>query len=538
MGSSRDISLNGGGVIIGLVLGLIALGILFLGRNDNINRRSEPDGDFFSIIGLTAIITLVYFLFQSPGIISRWSGISFHLVIILSSIVFSIYFVTASFWQKIFQVNNGKRPYVLIFWNILFLITLLLTILLNRVSFPPNPEAHSVTVNLSPFYYHIPTIIMIILSPVIFVNANLYSYRISSQTLSPKKVSLAYTLGTFILLILIFILIFTNIWSYVRPVSQIFRNQFYLPFLLACIQMILPLIFFKKGDEGNEDEKISERKRSNIKNICFLFPLVTICSVLFISSDPEPVEDGLKGIKVMTYNCQQGVDMNGNLALDQQLDFIRSVNPDIVVLQESDSPRISRGNVDLVRFFQDGLDYYSYFGPSTVSGTFGTAILSRFPLENQRTIYTYSSDDEIGTAIAEISFGERTVGIFCVHPYGDKNANTAFTNMVIETASLYDNFIVMGDFNMREYEETLRTIGDSMKDTWRVLNPIKRIPLDELEARAKQEKVSFTGGAPSLNSRIDYIFVSDSFRVLDSRYIIPEKAYTDHPAHIAELRLE
>jgi endonuclease/exonuclease/phosphatase family metal-dependent hydrolase len=194
--------------------------------------------------------------------------------------------------------------------------------------------------------------------------------------------------------------------------------------------------------------------------------------------------------------------------------------------------------VDVVRFFQDGLDYYAYFGPTTVSGTFGTAILSRFPLENQRSVYTYSSDDEVATAVAEFSLGEKSVGIICVHPSGNEDVNRIFTETLIETASSFDNVIVMGDFNMREYTETLQAIGNALNDSWRVLNPIERVSLEELEKRSEEEEGDFVHGAPTLKRRIDYIFLSDSFEVLDSKYISNEASMTDHPAHWASIRLK
>jgi len=51
------------------------------------------------------------------------------------------------------------------------------------------------------------------------------------------------------------------------------------------------------------------------------------------------------------------------------------------------------------------LGYCSYYGPKTVTGTFGTAILSRYPLWNTHSIFSYSDMDETGTASAEIEAG-------------------------------------------------------------------------------------------------------------------------------------
>ncbi|MBF9017939.1 MULTISPECIES: endonuclease/exonuclease/phosphatase family protein [unclassified Oceanispirochaeta] len=534
LGSTRDYSLHGWGQIHGWILGGISLFILVQSRDDEINRKSEPRGELSSILGMIGIITFVYFLFQNPGIISRWSGISYPLVMILSSLVFTSYLLSASFWKKTL-IPSEKKPWLLITVNLLFLTALMRTILLNRVAFPMTPASTAVIVTPLSWYAHIPTVLMILLSSVLFLNADVFASRIAAKSLSPAKAALAWWTGTFTLLILIFVLIFTNIWAYVPPVSLIFRNQFYLPFLITGLMMIIPLLLQKKGPESPADDS-GERKPLMVVSLMIFF--LTIAAVIFVSARPEAVGKAPQELIVMTYNCQQGVDKDGNLALDEQLAVIRSINPDILVLQESDSPRISRGNVDVVRFFQDGLDYYAYFGPTTVSGTFGTAILSHFPLENQRSVYTYSSDDEVATAVAEFSLGEKSVGIICVHPSGNEDVNRIFTETLIETASSFDNVIVMGDFNMREYSETLRAIGDVLNDSWRVLNPIGRVSLEELESRSEEEEGDFAHGAPTLKRRIDYIFLSESFEVLDSEYISNEASMTDHPAHWARIRLK
>ena len=82
----------------------------------------------------------------------------------------------------------------------------------------------------------------------------------------------------------------------------------------------------------------------------------------------------------MTMNTQESNDKSGEKSFEAQLALIRQVSPDILALQETDSTRISLNNNDYVRAFADRLGYYSYYGPKTVAGTYGTAILSKYPL--------------------------------------------------------------------------------------------------------------------------------------------------------------
>ena len=68
-----------------------------------------------------------------------------------------------------------------------------------------------------------------------------------------------------------------------------------------------------------------------------------------------------------------------NALIRQQLALIRQVSPDILALQESDSTRISLNNNDYARYYAGKLGYYSYYGPKTLTGTYGTALLSKYP---------------------------------------------------------------------------------------------------------------------------------------------------------------
>ena len=117
----------------------------------------------------------------------------------------------------------------------------------------------------------------------------------------------------------------------------------------------------------------------------------------------------------MTYNIQQGFDAEGNKNLEGQLAVIRTVNPDILGLQESDTARVANGNVDAVRYFADNLNMYSYYGPTTTTGTFGIALLSKYPIQNPTTFFMYSTGEQTATIHAEISKGGKTYQVFVTH---------------------------------------------------------------------------------------------------------------------------
>jgi endonuclease/exonuclease/phosphatase family metal-dependent hydrolase len=222
----------------------------------------------------------------------------------------------------------------------------------------------------------------------------------------------------------------------------------------------------------------------------------------------------------MTYNIQDANDKNAEKSFDRQLALMRKVSPDIISLQESDLTRISLNNNDYVRYYADQLGYYSYFGPKTITGTYGTALLSKYPLENPRTIFTYSDEDEIGTTQAEISVNGQRFTIFDVHPAGSAKAKLAFANMLVEQSRDHPFVIALGDYNLRDYEEAYQLIDSVYTNAWTSVYPTEISP----------DGVDMSG-----DNRIDHIFISPALQARNPVYLLPPASATDHPVHWAEI---
>ncbi len=135
----------------------------------------------------------------------------------------------------------------------------------------------------------------------------------------------------------------------------------------------------------------------------------------------------------MTFNTQQSNDDFGEKSVEAQLALIRQVSPDILALQESGiRARISLNNNDYVRYFTEKLGYYSYYGPTPGTGTFGTAILSKYPLQNTRSVFIFSDKDETGVAEAEIEVNGMRFTIYDVHPDSSDTAMLVFARTLVD----------------------------------------------------------------------------------------------------------
>jgi endonuclease/exonuclease/phosphatase family metal-dependent hydrolase len=328
-----------------------------------------------------------------------------------------------------------------------------------------------------------------------------------------------FLLGALIMVVLIFMNIFTNVWGYVEPVSPFFRNKFWLPFLLV---LGLTTILTYTASRRVDRTAISSADRQNLlvpAMVSGLIFLATFAAALL--TDRIYVEaPGGKSLTIMTYNIQQANDEAGEKSYQDQLALIKLVNPDVIGFQESDSARISLGNNDYIRYYANQLGYHAYFGPKTVTGTYGTAILSKYPLENPRSVFTFSDQDEIGTAEAEITVGGKQFTIFNVHPAGSDKVMLVFATTLVERANQKEDVIAIGDYNLRGWEEPYLLIDAHYKNAW----------MDAYPSGIDDQGLDMSG-----EERIDHIFVSPHLQVSDPVYVLPPESRTDHPVHWAQI---
>ncbi len=463
---------------------------------------------------LICIIALFYFAFSSPTVISRWTEGSYLLISLGISIMIGISIGTLLMKPDIIL----KIPYWLfVAWNLVFVLCLFLSIIVHAIPFPPFPDSDPVIVIHPPnIATYIPLVFTILLLPILFLDFALLTREIHKFSDKTPKLGLSFGLGSLIFTLLIFILIFTNIWGYVEPVSNLFRNLFWLPFIIAGIVVLLAILVIPRKMEIKIEPFLKEI-RSKLAITCVLVLLVLGITISVFVLEPKPITNGTESvstIRVMTYNIQQGVNVTGQKNYDSQLSLIKAVDPDILGLEESDTARISGGNSDVVRYFANtltGLNYYSFYGPKTVTGTYGAAILSKYPIISAVTIFSYSDVDEIGTTEVQIKIDNKVFTVFVNHPAGSDEAKLAHIEAVMDRAEGKYNLISMGDFNSREGSIFYNMSIASLKDVWR----------DKWSDGVDDQGLNMT-------RRIDHIFVSPEFTVLDARFIVEEQS--DHPA--------
>lgn len=518
--ASIDYSLTTEGGWIGWVLGVI---LAYLLAQFPAVQSQEPETESkpvtASLVGTMAILTLVYFAFASPAVMVRWTQSNYFLTVSATAF-FALFWLWLSFRFPDWIANI--KPGILLTWNLLFTLALTGTILAHTVQFSADPGSPAVIVSDSSWIQQIPLGLLLLLFPVLFVDLTIFTRVTSQAHLPPRKLVGGMLLGSLLLVVSVFMNIFSNVWGYVEPVSPFFRNKFWLSYLLLSGVLFLVLTGMRKISLSANKERTEKPILLFPEALLVLLLMLTGVYAFLTDRQPEPAPEK-DSLTVMTYNIQQGNNQFGEKSIDQQLELIRQVNPDILGLQESDSARISLNNNDFARYFASQLGYFVYYGPKTVTGTYGTALLSRYPLENAQTFFTYSDLDEIGTVQAEITVGERRFTIFNVHPDGSDIAMLSFAETLLERSASSPWVISIGDYNLRSDEQAYQMIEAVFKNAW----------MDRYPSGISSDGIDMSG-----TKRIDHIFVSSQFIIEDAIYVLAPDSHTDHPVHWAVITWE
>ena len=155
---------------------------------------------------------------------------------------------------------------------------------------------------------------------------------------------------------------------------------------------------------------------------------------------------------------------------------------------------------------------YAYYGPRTVTGTFGIALLSRYPILNPRTIYMYSSGEQTAAILAQVQVGDKKVNLVVTHL--GNGGPIIQQQQVLQAVAGLDNLVAVGDFNFKPDSEQYRLTTQTLADAW-------------------VEAGSVDTPGLNLNDLIDHVFTSPGMQVTDAHYIV--STASDHPALFAEV---
>ncbi len=511
LGLGNDVSLLRPGLGIGLAL-LLAAAAWLLEREPAPGEPAAPEkrdpknaprvGVPVLALGWMAVLGVLYFAFVSPSVLARWAEADYRLVVLLLATALGVYA-----WRLASGRAAQAPPARLGGWNWLFLFCGVLAIQISTLPvFPKDPAAYPLYQGPANIWQQVPLYLLVLLSPVTLVDFQALTAELARRESSQRRLAGSFALAAFFFLIVVFAQVFTTVYDYMPVVGPWMRDRFWLAFVLPSAGMILPVLALREPRRGRA---VGLHPWALPAILALLVGAVLAAA---FSGRFDPIPDQSAGLRVLTYNIQQGYDVDGNRAHEQQMQGIRDLAPDIIGLQETDTARFSGGNSDLVRVIAEGLGMHAYYGPRTVTGTFGIALLSRYPLENPRTFFMYSAGEQTAAIEADVSVDGVRYHILVTHL--GNGGPVIQQEQILKQLAGKENVIAMGDFNFRPDTEQYALTTALLQDAYVLAG---EPPTEGLNPAR----------------RIDHMFVSPGTAVRSAEYL--KLPLSDHPALLVEI---
>ncbi len=458
-------------------------------------------------LGIVSVFALLYFALAAPNVLPRWigEGINSSWGLFIAPL-FGIICIAA-----LLEHPNWLSPVLVVAWNLLFAAALALGLRGYQVAFPASPGDYPffepARIGLAREFLFA----AMALHPILYLDFVLLVRGLQTEAPSIRALGGGFSLGSLYLLALILAQVFTTVYDYVPVLGPLLRDRFWLTMAAPALVLLLGVLMAGAGSYRLPSIRY---RRSYTFLLILLIPLALHSYAPGLN--PTGPQDAVR-LRVLTYNIQQGYNAAGQKALDQQLQAIRAQNPDIIALEESDMARAANGSSDVVRYVADQLHLYSYYGPRTVTGTFGIALLSRYPIRSPQTFYLYSAGEQTAAIHAQIEAGGKTFNVFVTHL--GNGGPVIQQQQALQGVEGLDNVILMGDFNFRPNGEQYLATVDLLDDAW---------------LEADQHVVTPASLNPGL--RIDHVFISPNLDVTQAEYLDP--GASDHPMMVVEIPLE
>ncbi len=453
LGAGVDVSLAHGWQIMAWVLVSVAGWAWHnLGYADDANRepsstiRSMP---YLWVLGLASVIFLLFAAYTAPAVVARWAAWPPRLAYITAAMALLVWGLAA------YQGLTSRLPrHTLAAWLALNALLLGGGLAYWQTPFPSTPAAYPFPRPFLGFAW--PLWLALLLFPVLLFAFYRLTATLQAQHLSMATLGQAWGIGGLYLLLLILAHVFTTTYDYIPVVGPLWRDRFWLVYAI-------PASVATWAVWRTTDTRPMRRLRFNEGGLLAALALGMALAAWVRVPRPNAPPSDSPTLRVVTYNIQQGYRRNGQKGWEDQLAVLRALAPDIVALQESDTARLSGANNDLVGYFATALNMNTAYGPPTVDGTFGIALLSRMPITAARTIYLYSQGEQTALIVATIVVNGKKTTIAVTH-LGNNGPQIQQKEVLAATAA-HEPLILLGDFNFRpgtpQYRLTLQTLHDA-----------------------------------------------------------------------------
>ncbi|MGM0923077.1 MAG: endonuclease/exonuclease/phosphatase family protein [Bacillota bacterium] len=228
---------------------------------------------------------------------------------------------------------------------------------------------------------------------------------------------------------------------------------------------------------------------------------------------------------VMTFNIHHGKGMDKQLDLCRIAEVIQKSDVDIIGLNEVDKHFSKRSDYeDQISWLAKQLNMNQTFSPSlsitsknsTNIRQYGNALLSRYPIVNEkRHLFNFIPGFIEGRSLLEatIEINEKFFQVNVTHLSLNPILHRKQSDFIVNQCHKAPHpMIIMGDWNMRPESKGWRKITGEFQDAWHLAG----------------KGTGFTYPSIRPRSRLDYLFVSHHFRVIEAEIITNFPIASDH----------
>ncbi|WP_260472116.1 endonuclease/exonuclease/phosphatase family protein [Bacillus canaveralius] len=230
-------------------------------------------------------------------------------------------------------------------------------------------------------------------------------------------------------------------------------------------------------------------------------------------------------LKIMTYNIHHGKGMDKQIDLHRTAKVIEKSDADIISLNEVDKHYSERSDyLDQSMWLAQQLNMYHAFSPSltltskqtTTKRQYGNALLSRFPIVSEKSyLFNFIPGLIEGRSLltATVEHNKKLFDINVTHLSLNPILHRKQINFIVN--QLHKNshpMIIMGDWNMKPGSRGWRKMTTEFHDVW--------------DHAGNGTGFTYPSLRPKL--RLDYLFVSPSFQVVDAEVISNLPHASDH----------
>ncbi len=182
-------------------------------------------------------------------------------------------------------------------------------------------------------------------------------------------------------------------------------------------------------------------------------------------------------LTVVSYNIKHGVNMQGELKLEDTAKVLKAMKADVIALQEVDHDAKRSGKVNQTEFLGKALKMHHVFGKAMdfQGGGYGQAILSKYPILETK-VYKLPGDGEPRIAlevVVEPVKGQK-ISFVSVHlDYRSEEKRQPQIKFLLEALkSVKHPVVLLGDFNARPKSDSMKLFKDEWYNVPKVGNPL------------------------------------------------------------------